>query len=291
MDQSVVQSNQQTMELNKATDLTATRIAKCPKPFSIESIISSNDNKSVDIDAGVSPNYEKTADPSVYFPSNVSMAAAASLYNPWFHNYFIQQQKVAGNVLEMMQMNGANQTAIKEKFTEIFANTSLANGSENRAFLSSINDHDHRNLVPTTARSIEQYFGSVENIHEMRFNEMISGTNNDYYKHLSSYGIHCVNPASDNFEKCKSQLINSDDHESVFHHKNAKLPSDNDRNTRNDDSGADENPDDEVDSDCNSEISLDMSPDGDNNTQGIVQFLCLLFDNCRLQLLDLSINV
>lgn len=272
MDQSVVESNQPTMELNKATDLTATRIAKCPKPFSIESIISSNDSKAVNIGGGVSPNYEKTPDPSVYFPSNVSMATAASLYNPWFHNYFIQQQKVAGNVLEMMQMNGANQTTIKEKFTEIFANSSLANQTENRAFLSSINDPD-RNLGPTTTRSIEQYFGNVENMHEMRFNEMISGVNNDYYKHLSSYGIHCVNPVSDNFEKCKKQLMNSDEHETVFHHKNAKLSSDNDKNTRNDDSGADENPDDEMDSDCNSEISLDMSPDGDNNTQGIVQVL------------------
>lgn len=266
MDQSAVESGQPTMEVRKAADLTVTRITKCPKPFSIESIIASSDNKSVDVDPGVSPNYEKISNSGVYFPSNVSMAAAASLYNPWFHNYFMQQQKVAGNVLDLMQINSANQSAIKEKFTEIFANNSLATGAENRPFLSTDPD---RNVPPTAPRSIEQYFGSVENIHEMRLNEMISGVNNDYYKHLSSYGIHCMNPPSDNSEQCKSQSINSgDEHETGFH-KDDKL-NEFDRSARNDDSGADENPDDDVDSDCNSEISLDMSPDGDNNTQGIV---------------------
>lgn len=277
MDQSIVENSQSTMELRKAADLSATRISKCPKPFSIESIISSNDNnKTVDIESDISSNYEKSTESNVFFPSNVSMAAAATLYNPWFHNYFMQQQKVAGNVLEMMQINGANQSTIKEKFTEIFANNPLAAGIENRVFRSS--DHE-RNVppTPTTPRSIEHYFGSIENIHEMHFNEMITGANPDYYKHLSSYGIHCINQTSDNYEKCKSQQNNGDELESGFH-KITKLSSDYDRNTRNDDSGAEENPDDDVDSDCNSEISLDMSPDGDNNTQGIIFSLIINID-------------
>lgn len=254
MEQSAVENSHSMMEVSKATDLSVTRMAKCPKSFSIESIIASNDNKSTDIEANASPNYDKIANSSVYFPSNVSMAAAASFYNPWFHNYFMQHQKVTGNVLEMMQMTNA-----KEKFTEIFA---INSGGENRSFSS--NDHD-RNVPPTATRSIEQYFGSVDNIHEMRLNDMISGVNTDYYKHLSSYGIH---PSSDNLESSKSQLINGDEHDTSFH-KSGKIM-DFDKNARNDDSGADENPDDDVDSDCNSEISLDMSPDGDNNTQGII---------------------
>lgn len=269
MDQPAVECNQAAVEVSQPADLSLTRIQKCPKPFSIESIISTNDNKSVDIEPGVIPNYDKVTNSNVYFPSNVQMVAAASLYNPWFHNYFIQQQKVTGNMLEMMQLNPANQTAIKEKFTEIFANNPL--GIEGRAFIAADND---RNVPPTAPRSIEQYFGNVDNVHEMRLNEMISGANTDYYKHLSSYGINCLGQPSDNLEQCKSQLMNSDDIESGFH-KNDKerfngLISDYEKNARNEDSGPDENIDDDVDSDCNSEISLDMSPDGDNNTQGIL---------------------
>lgn len=265
MDPAAVESSQAAMEVSQPADLTVTRLQKCPKPFSIESIISTNDNKNADAEPVICPpNYEKLTNSNVYFPS---MAAAASLYNPWFHNYFIQQQKVAGNVLEMMQLNTANQTAIKEKFSEIFANNQIAN--ENRSFLSA--DHD-RNIPPTASRPLEQYFGSIENIHEMRLNEMISSANNDYYKHLSSYGVHCLNQSSDNLEQCKSQLINGDDIESGFQKTDKDklngLISDYEKSARNDDSGPDENVDDDIDSDCNSEISLDMSPDGDNNTQG-----------------------
>lgn len=268
MDQPVVECNSPAVEVSQPADFSLTRIPKCPKPFSIESIIATSDNKSIDIEPAVSPNYDKMVNSSVYFPSNVSMAAAASLYNPWFHNYFMQQQKAAGNVLEMMQLNPANHSAIKEKFSEIFANNPL--GVENRSFLSA--DHE-RNAPPIAPRSIEQYFGGVDNIHEMRLNEMISNANNDYYKHLNSYGINCLSqPQSDNLEQCKSQLINGDENESSFQKNDRERfdghISDYDKSARNDDSGPDENVDDD-DSDCNSEISLDMSPDGDNNTQGI----------------------
>lgn len=273
MDQpAVVECHQATLEVNQPADLSLTRIPKCPKPFSIESIIATNDDKSLDFERNQSPNHDKMINSSVYFPSNVSsMAAAASLYNPWFHTYFMQQQKAAGNVLEMMQLNSANQNAIKEKFTEIFTNNALT--VENRSILSAA-DHDHRN-VP---RSIEQYFGNVDNIHEIRFNEMISNANNDYYKHLNAYSINRHSqPNSDNLEQCNSQLINGDDIESNFHRNDRERfdgqISDYEKSGRHDDSGPDENADDDVDSDCNSEISLDMSPDGDNNTQGINRFV------------------
>lgn len=284
MDQPVIECTQPAVEVNQPADLTLTRIPKCPKPFSIESIIATNDNKSLDFEPGMSPNYDKMVNSSVYFPSNVSMAAAASLYNPWFHNYFMQQQKAAGNVLEMMQLNPSNQSVIKEKFTEIFANNSLA--VENRSFLSA--DHE-RNPPPIAPRSIEQYFGSVDNIHEMRINEMISNANNDYYKHLNTYGIN-LSQTSDNLEHSKNQLINGDEIESGFHRNDKERFDghiiDYDKSARNDDSGPDENIDDDVDSDCNSEISLDMSPDGDNNTQGISRLKTNFF-KCLLNLQDI----
>lgn len=265
-------------------DLTVTRISKCPKSFSIESIISTTDNKSIDIETRASsPNYDKVINSGVYFPANVSMAAAASLYNPWFHNYFMQQHKVAaGNVLEMMQMTTTNSSTIKEKFSEIFAKNSLAAAAaaaaaaENRPFLSANsgdggcgrgNHHHHldRNAAtPTASRTIEQYISGNE--------LMSSPPNSEYYKHLNSYGIQCLNQSGDNLEQCTNQLLNGNGGGGDgFHGDDDKLISDFDRNARNDDSGADENADDDMDSDCNSEISLDMSPDGDNNTQGIIE--------------------
>lgn len=276
MDQPVVECNIGAGEVNQPADLSLTRIPKCPKSFSIESIISSNDNKSLDLaaESNVPSNYDKLTNPGVYFPSNVSMAAA-SLYNPWFHNYFIQQQKVAGNMFEMMQLNPANHSVIKEKFNEIFANNPLA--VDGRVFLST--DHE-RNLITSSTssapRSVEQYFGSTENMPEMRFNDMIS--NNDYYKHLNSYGINCINQSSDKFEQCKIQLTNGDENDSNAQKNDMEAfgghISDYEKSVaRNEDSGAEnENGDDDGDSDCNSEISLDMSPDGDNNTQGMEFF-------------------
>lgn len=278
MDHSTVENNQPTVEMSQPADLSVTRLPKCPKSFSIESIIATNDNKAMDSDAVISPNYDKIANANVYFPSNVSMAAAASLYNPWFHNYFMQQQKVAGNVLEMMQLNATNQSTIKEKFSEIFANTTAASDG-GRSYLSP--DHDRNASLTSSRSSIEQYFGGggVENMHEMRLNDMITGANNDYYKHLSSYGINCFSPPSDNLEHCpKGQSTNGEEIDvTVLNRTDTDrfngFTSDYDKSVRNDDSGPDENADDEIDSDCNSEISLDMSPDGDNNTQGI-QFSC-----------------
>lgn len=269
MDQPAVECSSPSMEVNQPADLSLTRISKCPKPFSIESIISTNANKSPDLEANIPQNYEKLPNPNMYFPANVSMAAAASLYNPWFHNYFMQQQKAAGNMLEMMQLNPTSHSAIKEKFTEIFANNSGPLNDSRGAFLTI--DPSDRNAPPMAPRSIEQYIGSVENIHEMRINEMINSANNEYYKHLSSYGINCISQQTgDNLvEQCKSQLnTNGDENETNFLKNDKDRYSDYDKGARNDDSGADENGDDDIDSDCNSEISLDMSPDGDNNTQG-----------------------
>lgn len=268
MDHSAVENNQSTIEMSQPADLSVTRLPKCPKSFSIESIIATNDNKSMDSEPVISTNYDKSTNSNVYFPS---MAAAASLYNPWFHNYFMQQQKVAGNVFEMMQLNATSQSTIKEKFSEIFSNNSIATDSS-QSYISA--DHDRNISVPPSISSIKQYFGGVENIHEMQLNDMISSANTDYYKHLSPYGINCLNQTSDNMERCqKNQLTNGEGGKiPVYKTDRDRLDgfaSEYDKSARNDDSGPDEN-DDEMDSDCNSEISLDMSPDGDNNTQGIV---------------------
>lgn len=234
-------------EASEAADLRMTQVSKCPKPFSIESIISSEDNKSEQI----APNYDKVTNSSAFLQSNLPMAAAASLYNPWFHNYFMQQQKVAGNVLEWMQSNPVNQLAFKEKCTEMF-------------------DHK-RNALSSTPRSTEPFFGHVENAHEMRFNDMIFSANNEYYKHLN--GSANSNQLSGNLEQCKIQYSASDDNEAAFQFNKKDKDEVNgfishfNKSATHDDS-PDEMVDDEMESDCNSELSLDMSPDGDNNTQG-----------------------
>lgn len=272
MGEPVSDCSQAVVEASQPTSLSLTDIQKCPKPFSIESIISKNVDKSVNIELGASSNYDKITDSSINSPSNISMAAVASLYNPWFHNYFIQQQKVAGNMLEMMQLNPINQSTIKETFPELFAKNSST--FENVPFLSADLDW---NAPLTASRSIEQYFGSVEQNHEIRFNEMISSANNDYYKHLNGYAINCLpNGVSDNMEQCKSQLGNGDDIGTSFQKTDKEKSNDrignNDKNARieTDESYPEENIEDDIDSDCNSDISLDMSPDGDSNIQGTI---------------------
>lgn len=252
---------QPALETSQPTDLTASQIVKCPKPFSIESIISSNNKKDTDTVSGTLNNTNNLFDSSFYFPPNVSMANAASIYNPWIHSYFLQQQKLPENVFEMMQF-GSNHAMLKEKFSEIFANNPTAS-VENRLFSHTELD---RNVAPLPPRFIEQYFGGGGG----SSNPDNSSANNEYYKHFSNYNSFLTR-TDENGEPCKNPTANNEENQNQLGDKDKlnELGSEYENSVRNDDSGPDENIDDELDSDCNSEISLDMSPDGDNNTQGI----------------------
>lgn len=244
------------VENSQSTDINSSRISKCPKPFTIESIISSaNSSKNVDIDSEDIVNSDKTTNCNIasalYFPSNVSMAAAASIYNPWFHSYFMQQQKINENVIDMMQFGSVNPTNIKENHISTIPF-----------------DQQEQNLPPTSMRS----------------NEMIATTDTDYYKHLSNYG-NILTQYSDRLEQCKNQLKTSDENNIHLSDTNTKytngIVGEYNISVRNDDSGPEENNEYDLDSDCNSEISMNMSPDDENTTQGICNFLidtfCLLF--------------
>lgn len=246
---------------NQQTELMASRIAKCPKPFSIESIMSTDSSKSADLDKTI-PNGEKLANfeiaSNLQFPSNVSMVAAASIYNPWFHFMQQQQQKISENIFEMTQCSVTNQTTgiAKDKVADIFGGNHLS-AVDTRIFSTSSNED----------RQEPFYFNS--NNHELRLNDMISSATNGYYKHLNNYGS-LLAQYGDSLEQYRNQTKNNDEiqNDSNDKEKNASLVSEYDLNHRNDDSGGDENLDDELDSDCNSEISLNMSPDGENTIQG-----------------------
>lgn len=251
------------LEQNQTTDLTKSQMVKCPKPFSIESIISSRSNSEKNIETDSGNGEQNVINPissSFYFPPNtVSMAtAAASIYNPWIHNYFLQQQKLPENVFEMMQFNSSNHAMIKEKFNELFVKSPASLGIEQRSLFS--HSDSERNPAPQIqSRFIEQYFNGSNSY------DMISSVNNDYYKHLNNFGT---------TDLCRNPLTNIvDGQENPSNHLSEKekfieINSEYENSLKNDDSGPDENIDDDLDSDCNSEISLNMSPDGDNNTQG-----------------------
>lgn len=254
-----------TVEANQQIDLAASQITKCPKPFSIESIMSTNNSKSPDPDAVAKgekvPNFGIAS--ALYFPSNVSMAAAASIYNPWFH--FMQQhqqhyqQKLTENIFEMTQFNAINSTngIAKEKVADIFGNH--MSPADTRTTFPPSNDERQESL----------YFSGKNP--ELRLNDMISCATNGYYKQLNNYGNFLAH-YGDSLEQCKNRTKNSDDNQTDFSDKDkcSNLVSEYNSNIRSDDSGPDENLDDELDSDCNSEISLNMSADADNTMQGIV---------------------
>lgn len=273
----IIEMEQPALETDQPADMTPSQIAKCPKSFSIESIISTKSQKDLSIsDSRIMQNGDKHLEnpfaSSFYFPPNVSMASASatSIYNPWIHNYFLQQQKLPENVFEMMRFGSTNHAMIKEKFNELFANNSTAS-IENRLFSHAETDRNGSVLPP---RFIEQYFGGG-----------VGGGSNrdlssDYYKQFNSYGNIVSRGDSDNIDAYKNRIDSSEDNpnnvDEIKTKYNNKINSEYDNSIRNDDSGPDENVDDELDSDCNSEISLDMSPDGDNNTQGLNE---KIFDN------------
>lgn len=255
---------QPALETNQPADMTASQIAKCPKSFSIESIISTKSKNDLDVsDSRIMQNGDKNlGNPfasSFYFPPNVSMASASatSIYNPWIHNYFLQQQKLPENVFEMMRFGSTNHAMIKEKFNELFANNSTSS-IENRLFSHMETD---RNVSALPPRFIEQYFGGGSSNRDL---------SSDYYKKFNSYGNILSRGDSDNTDIPYKNRIDTSVENPINNVDEIKTKySEYDNSIRNDDSGPDENVDDELDSDCNSEISLDMSPDGDNNTQGL----------------------
>lgn len=246
-------------------DLSLIKSAKCPRPFSIESLISSNSDKNVGVDAPTNnTNHTNVPSSALYFPANATMAAAATIYSPWFHNYFIQQQKLSGNVIDMMQMGGNT----KDKLPEMFANSAIL--SEQRT---SQTFEPNRNLPLPPSLQLPLASSMPPSIlrNDGSGSEMISSPDTEYYKHLSSYGS-LLAQYNDRLEQCRNDVRFSDDHNMAMNESN-KFSGEFNISVRNDDSGPDETIEDDLDSDCNSEISMNMSPDGDHTNQGICNFL------------------
>lgn len=265
------------------TDLDPTKSPKCPKPFSIESLISSDTDKHTHFDA--TPTSKKSANPNtnvpspaLFFPANASMAAAATIYSPWFHNYFLQQQKLSENVIDMMHMGAMNGPGVKDKFPEMFVNSAML-AEQQRSPLQTF-DAD-RSGAPQQPAAAQLPSAILPN--NGCGGEMLLSPESNYYKHLSSYGS-LLAQYNDRLEQCRSDMQHSGDEHGPSMHDPSKfggiVGEYNISVRNNDDSGPDDANEDDLDSDCNSEISMNMSPDGDHANQGIYNLLlssiCLL---------------
>lgn len=254
------------IECGHLTDLDPTKSTKCPKPFSIESLISSNTDKTAHFDAAPTPkkgaSNSNVPAPALFFPGNASMAAAATIYSPWFHNYFLQQHKLSENVIDMMHMGAMNAPNAKDKFPEMFVNGAMV-AEQQRSPLHSF--EPDRNVAAQQPPAMLPANGCG--------GDMLLSPDSNYYKHLSSYGS-LLAQYNDRLEQCRSDMQHNGDEHGPPLHEAAKfggiVGEYNISVRNNDDSGPDDGNEDDLDSDCNSEISMNMSPDGDHTTQGIV---------------------
>lgn len=253
--------------------MSETRVNKCPKSFSIESLISRK-SPAVEVTNAPMPSEAMLMAPSLGhpalgFPQNFPVAAAAAIYNPWIHSYLAQQQhpppgaKYPGTFLDLpTEMS-------KHKLTEMFAVA-----TDPRLFFGA--DPSHREKL------LAQYFAN--NVRDKKFSDLfLSASGGEYYANgmaaASGFGLaqhfsgdpNFIAPSNDGRpDQCGDNVIDVDGSET-----NAEdCSSQNLRFARShqamgDDDGADELIDDELDSDCESELSMTMSPDAANRIQGM----------------------
>lgn len=249
--------------------MSETRVNKCPKSFSIESLISRKSpaaELSTPSDIMLMP--PSMGHPALGFPQNFPVAAAAAMYNPWIHSYLAQQQhpppgaKYPGTFIDLPA------DMSKNKLSEMFGVA-----SDPRIFFGA--DPSHREKL------LAQYF--VNNVRDKKFSDLfLSATGGEYYANgiggAGGFGLtqhfggdHNFNaPSSDErVDICGDNVIDVGGDETN--------PADNSSPSfqfaRNhpalmDDDGADDIIDDELESDCESELSMTMSPDAANRIQG-----------------------
>lgn len=254
--------------------LSETRLSKA-NPFSIESIISSNKtpNGGIISSSRNFPHFNNIGSSTspMSLPPNFSAvaASAASIYNPWIHNYLVQQ-KISENYIDLSAI-AATSTMVpaisKEKLSEIFLNNATV--TDPRSILAVDSDR-HEKLL-------DQYFGN--NVRDPKINGMFS-MSSDYYKNCNNYGNLFVH-YSDEIDYFREQAMLNFNNCKINNKTNApNLGSESSNNSVQEntgvvpeDSGAEDTLDNELESDCSSEISLNMSAEVDNLMQGLSSFI------------------
>lgn len=229
------------MDITQQTDDIQTKISKIPKPFSIESLISTKSCSPIRPDA-----FEQHYPPTL-FPQNICLPNFP-MYNPWM-GYLTQS---TNEQINQLFSNGPNdkfvnflehQDSRRDKLSEMFL-THTAN--DPRIFLNS--DPVHR-------EKIAQYLAN--NVREPKFTEfLMSASKTDFRNDEENVDDHLFT-ASDNCNKDLRQTSISVRNfaDGVSNLSQLFVKSDQDK-------------DDEMESGSESELSMTMSPDGSHKNAG-----------------------
>lgn len=232
------------MDISHQTDDMQTKLSKIPKPFSIESLIST---KSC---SPIRPDAFETHYPPTLFPQNICLPNFP-MYNPWM-GYLTQS---TNEQINQLFTNGPNdkfvnflehQDGRRDKLSEMFL-THTAN--DPRIFL---------NGDPVHREKIAQYLAN--NVREPKFTEfLMSASKTDYRNDRNdeeNVDDHLFT-ASDNCNKDARQTSISvrNFSDGVSNLSQLFVKSDQDK-------------DDEMESGSDSELSMTMSPDGSHKNAG-----------------------
>lgn len=232
----------------KQTDLAVPKLRKIPKPFSIESLIASNrpsecENADKVNNAIQTNQIDINSVPTTNFPTNI--AAAAVAYNPWIHNY-LMHQKFTEQFLDYASSN-IPQT-INSQLPYDISSLSVQNIDNDR------NIHD---------KLFKQYMTNCGEA--TKFNEMFTS---EFYKCSNSFNAFSPNAVQGGrniYLETNLSLEKND--------KNQQIDEPEERGgNRKDESESDDVNENDLESDCSSEVSLSLSRDGENDQQGISRF-------------------
>lgn len=239
------------------TQLARTKLTKVPKSFSIESLIASTrptqseHGSHADIVRNSAVLPSANASSTSNFPPNISAAAAAAAYNPWIHNY-LMHQKFTEQFLDFASSN-INSQAAKSVVAPPIEVESLA--FDVATFQVHHLDQNHGLSVDreTHDRLFQQYINSCD----PKISGMFAHAN-ELYKNYHSFSDMTTNVHSDRngFDERSRPA------EQINKKPNAERP-----NGR-DGSESDELVENELESDCSSEVSLSLSRDGEHDQQG-----------------------
>lgn len=244
-------------------------INKCPKSFSIESLISRNSppaESNVVDNAAKEPTSALAS--SLNFTHNfpvAAAAAAAAIYNPWIHSYLAQQHPPpAAKYPATVEMLPSDLT--KDRLSEMFTDPRIIFGASDyrdkflaQCFVNNVRDKKFSDLFMSTS----EYYGNGVNI-------VGYPMPNNYNSDLSLNGL----PADVRIgASCENANSMGDSNETQFEdrstHNNRCVNIHSDEVDVNDDLA------DELDSDCSSEISMTMSPDAANRINGMCRMIKL----------------
>lgn len=247
--------------------MTEMRVSKCPKPFSIESLISRKTPPAEmpnDMPLG-SPSHATPSTANTFrLPPNFPVTAgAASIYNPWMHSYLAMQPppglKLSGNFFEI------SSDVSQDKLSEIFAGHGAV---DPRIFLGA--DQGHRDKL------LAQYIAN--NVRDKKFSDFFL-TASDYYENRGNAGAllmangfggdrSFLGPDSDGVNGvCNGSLGAGTDSGEANLEDRTSLGTNQHMNGI-EDGGHGDLIEDDLDSDCSSELSLTMSPGNANAIHG-----------------------